>query len=61
MEYEASLQDQLENAETVMPVPTTAFNKNQYRIYIRSIVKLLVGEQLQLKWIRKGEYRLCQK
>lgn len=25
VEYEASLQDQLERAETILPVPTTAF------------------------------------
>lgn len=48
---EAAVQDGLyDEAVTVSAVVT----KLQYKMYISSLVRLLVGEQLQLKWIKKG-------
>ena len=33
---------------------SAVLTKHQYKTYISSLVRLLVGEQLQLKWIKKG-------
>lgn len=49
---DAELRDGLyDEAVTVSAVVT----KLQYKTYISSLVRLVVGEQLQLRWIKKGE------
>ena len=45
------IQDGLYNEAVAVSAVLT---KHQYKTYISSLVRLLVGEQLQLKWIKKG-------